>query len=306
MTARGFTLATILFALLLLGAVVTGAYMAAYQSVRSGRLAQGETATRLAAAGALARAVSAWDVTLDSLGVGNSAVRVTRAGAIVESLSVRRTSENIFALSASAHDTALGARRALLAFATALPIMVRPKALLRLRHPPSAGLTALADSADRAPAGWNCTHLRDTVTTVTVQSMTHDSVFFRFGTTWDWARLSGWIQSLPTGGDSLAWRFESSSATLNGERFTGVLVVDGDLILRQSELIGIVIVRGAIHLEWPGAAISGAIIADEIVHDSLVPSGNIRLQYSSCAVRLAGRSRAPARALRGVAPADLF
>lgn len=294
----GFTLPTVLFALLLLAAVVSGAYVAALQSVRFGRLALSETTVRLAASSRMARALGTWDVSWDSLRVGSASMTTHVSGAIVETLQVRRTGTNVFAVASSARDSVFGGRRQLLGFARLDPLSMHPAAAVRVRVPLDPALRATIDSIDRV-----CS---DTVTTVTLQSSADDSLFYRFGTTWDWPRLVSWIQGLPAGGDSLEWRFEPAGASLIGASFSGVLVVDGDLVLQQSKVSGIVIVRGAIRLKWPGAAISGVVVADAITLDAPATASAVRIDYSSCAVHLAGRSRAPARGLPGVPPADVF
>ena len=305
---RGFVLPTVLFGLLLLAGVVTGAYVAAFQSVRSSREAGAEARTRAAAAGAIAEVLARWDAArFDSLRIGSSdsLTSVDIEGRSV--LEVRRTSDNGFTLAARVRDSLTRAERGLLSFAKLKVLAPAPVAVVRLRSAPADELAARFNGSDTPPPSWMCPPAGPNITTLTIQSYVTDADYWVLGGGWTWSSLANWASTLPAGGDSLPWRFQSGDLALSGERFTGVLVVDGNLTLRGgASIIGIVIVRGAIIVEWLGAAISGRVVAHEIRLASGVNPSSFQVVHSSCALRLAGRSRAPAKPLPGVAWADLF
>ena len=306
MRARGFVLATVLFTLLLLGAVITGAWIAAFQSVKSARQAQGEVQLRLRAASAIAATWAEWNsAAFDSLSIGNSIVR-PGGGAIIESLTVRRVGQAIFAIRASAADTVAAIERALLAFGRADPLELRPRAAARVRDDPVPMLAMRISGVDSAPAGWACPIPVDTVASLLIQSSSTDSSFWRFGRSWDWVRLASWSAAAAGTGDSLPWLFHAGDLVLENRRFTGVIIADGNVTLRQSTVIGLVIARGAIRFEWLGGAILGGVVADRIELSTATQPANVRLAYSSCAADLAGRSRAPVRPIPGVPPADVY
>lgn len=305
---RGFVLPTVLFGLLLLAGVVTGAWVAAFQSVRSSREAGAEARTRAAAAGAIAEVLARWNAArFDSLRIG-SADSISSADIESRSvLEVRRISHNGFTLASRTRDSLTRAERGLLSFARLKIVAPAPVAVVRLRTAPAEELGARIDGSDTPPASWSCPTAGGPITTLTVQLYISDADYWQLGGGWTWSALASWVSSLPAGGDSLPWRFQAGDLVLSGERFTGVLVVDGNLTLRGgASVVGIVIVRGAIIVEWLGAAISGRVVAHEIRLASGVNPSSFQIVHSSCALHLAGRSRAPARPLPGVAWADLF
>lgn len=305
---RGFVLPTVLFGLLLLAGVVTGAYVAAFQSVRSSREAGAEARTRAAAAGAIAEVLARWDAArFDSLRIGSSDSLTSVSIESHSVLEVRRTSDNGFLLAARVRDSLTHAERGLLSFAILRSLSPAPLAVVRLRSAPADELADRISGSDMPPATWTCLPPGPDIATLTVQSYVSDADYWQLGGGWSWSSLASWASSLPAGGDSLRWRFQSGDLVLSGERFTGVLVVDGNLTLGGgTSIIGIVIVRGAIIVEWLGAAISGRVVADEIRLASGANPSSFQAVHSSCAVRLAGRSRAPAKPLPGVAWADIF
>jgi hypothetical protein len=71
-----------------------------------------------------------------------------------------------------------------------------------------------------------------------------------------------------------------------GNRGQGVLLVDGDLKLTGGfEWVGLIIVRGKIHISGNGNKITGAILAEGAnVSSSGAVSGDVDVQYSSCAI----------------------
>jgi hypothetical protein len=71
-----------------------------------------------------------------------------------------------------------------------------------------------------------------------------------------------------------------------GNRGQGVLLVDGDLKMTGGfEWVGLIIVRGKIHISGNGNKITGAILAEGAdVTSSGAVSGDVDVQYSRCAI----------------------
>lgn len=303
MRGRGFVLPAMLFGLLLLSAIVVGAFFAAWQSVRLARAAAGEHAARLAAAGAIADQFASWDATLDSLPAG-SAVAIPIPGGT--SLRVERASLNIFSLVAAARDSLSGATRSLQAVGRLKPLLLRPAATARLREDPGT-LTPSIGGTDTNPPGWNCAGAPYSITPVTIQLYDTNNTFYVMPEGWTWSTLVQWVTALPPGGDSLPWIVTAADTVLAGGRFTGVLIVNGDVVLRGgAEVVGAIIARGSIAFEGLGAAIFGAVVARALAVSPGTPASAARVDFSSCALRLAGRSRAPVLPLPGLPFADYY
>lgn len=298
MSRRGFALPAVLFGLLLLAAVVVGAWLAAWQSVVHAELAAAEARLRWRAGAALAEAVTGWDARLDSLSPGSAArlsplARVTRTGL------------NTFVVVSDTAD-GRGARAALRDLLRLRPLFLDGRAVARLQLGPGA-LAAQVEGRDTPPAGWTCPATTDSITTVTIQLSDTSSRGPGIGSGWTWQSLVGWTMSLPAGGDSLPWRFVAGDTTLAGSRFTGVLVVGGSVTLRSgAEVIGLVIASGSIVFEGLGGAISGQVVARDLQLSPGTLLGAASIIYSSCAVRAVARSRAPVRTLPGIPPSDVY
>ena len=286
MRTRGFALPTVLFGLLLLASIVIGAWFAAWQALAHSRLADVEAKLRLEASAELAERIAGWDATLDSLHPGNTALG--------SSVSVSRTGLNTFALVASRSDAVSGASQRLRDFVRLHPVLFKPAAVVIAEVEPTSLLSRIQGS-DACAA-------KPSITTVSVQLL--DSNLLQSG--WSLASLQTWISGIPTGGDSLPWRWADSDTTLGGGRFTGLFFAAGNVTIRGgTELQGLVVARGSIVFEGLGGAIIGQVAARRIELSPGTPASAASIIYSSCAALAAGRSRAPVRPFPGVPPSDL-
>jgi hypothetical protein len=298
MSRRGFALPAVLFGLLLLAAVVIGAWVAAWQSVRHSRLAESEARLRLRVSADLARQVALWDATVDSLAAGAQTVA---AGGVA----ITRTGPNTFMLTASVADSLLGSRQTLRDFVRLRPVVLAPAAAVRLQFDPGP-LGSRISGRDSVPPGWSCATVTDSITTLTIQLSDSTASGPAIGGSWTRQKLAAWIQSLPPGGDSLGWRYVAGDTTLAGGRYVGLLMAEGNVTLRSGAVVvGLVISRGAIVFEGLGGAIFGQVVARTLELSAGTVAGAAAVSYSGCAAAAAGRSRAPVRPFPGVPPSDV-
>jgi hypothetical protein len=278
---RGFVLATVLFALVLLSAVAAVAFFAALQEMRIGRNAAGDAAARGAAAAALATAVAAWDpVTHGALRPGDHATLAGVPGAGVEAW---RLSEPLVLLRATVPAGAGG--RGLEAVVRLTGLDLQPVAALRARSA-DALVASLVSGADQAPPGWRCPPA-DSAASLLLWPGAADSAFLRLGTM-DWTALGAWVASRPLGTDSVHAVLVGGDSTLDGGRFVGILLVQGDLVLRGgAEVNGVLLVRGTLRFDLGGGAVHGVAIASQAVVAQSVAPYQVTVQYSACAAGLA-------------------
>ena len=92
----------------------------------------------------------------------------------------------------------------------------------------------------------------------------------------------------------------STTAFAAGNRGQGTLLVDGDLRLTGGfEWVGLIIVRGQLHISGNGNKISGAVLAEGAsVTSSGAVSGDVSISYSACAVEKAVGGATLAQPLR--------
>ena len=288
---RGFILVAVLFALVLLTALASGGFFEALQEMRIGRNVAAEVVLRSAAESGIAAALASWDPRASGALPVGGAVQLPGAApsAITGAVEVRRLTERLLLVRSSASDIQGTTRVALMVARLAAPELAA--AAVRARVADAATL-ARADGIDRNPTGWGCPPAADTVRGLVLEPGASDSAFFRFGPM-DWASLVAWAQAVPQGGDSLAVVYHSGDTALAGVHWTGTLVVDGDLVLRSgAEVVGLVIVRGALRIAAGGAAVRGAVVASQVVVDQSVNQQQVTLGYSSCSASRAALSRA--------------
>ena len=282
MRRRGFILMAVLFALVLLLALASAGFFAAWQEVRIGRNTAAQATLRGAATSGIALALANWDpAVLQGIGVITTLPSNAPAG-ILASLEVRQLNGRLVLFRSSASDSAGSSQSVLLVARLTGPEIV-PSAALRARaiHPLAR---SRADGTDRTPPGWNCPAPSGAVSAAIVQPGASDSAFFQFGPM-DWAALVTWARAVPPGGDSLGVAFAAQDTTLAGGRTLGLLVVGGDLVLRGgAEVVGAVLVRGRLLFEVGGAAVYGGVVASQVIVAQGVTPQSITLQWSSCSV----------------------
>ena len=301
---RGFALAAVLFALTVLGVLASTAMFAALGDVRSSGSGRDLVRARAAAGSALAAVIASWDPrAMDSLTVGAS-LDVPAPMMPGVSVAARVTRLNLGLFLVRAAVSGLQGAGIELFQVVRLDAVELPAAAVRV-HSVDASLRSRFDGVDRVPPGWTCAAPSDTVPAL-VETAQPDSLLFRFGSR-SWADLVAWASSVPPGGDSLAVRFEPGSLDLRGGRAVGVLVVGGDLTLEAgAELVGLVLVRGSVHLGVGGGSVTGSLVASQLVADTGFSMVGPVVVYSSCVVAASGHSRAPAEALKGLRPAVFY
>ncbi len=303
---RGFILIAVIFALVLLAALVAGGFFATLQDLRAGRNASAQLRDRLAAKAALASLINDWDPrVLDSLSIGRSLVTRTTpvAGASVI-VTTRRLSDRMFLVRASATDSS-GVTQSLLSLARLRAIDLLPLAAVRARSVDPALLASIS-GMDQSPAGWSCPAAADTIAPVLEQPGASDSAFLQFGA-WSWAQIVSWISSIPAGGDSVAVYYAPGDLAISGARQLGLTVVEGNLTLTGgAELDGVVLVKGAVRFGTGGATISGALVASQVIAISGFIPARPMVSFSSCASLAAILSRASPELLQGMGMAFAY
>ncbi len=280
---RGVVLIGVLFGLVALAAIAGALGFVALQESRLG-------ANRLAAARA---AEAARGVAVSALAGYHPVVAQGLApGATAPALGarLRRLGRASWAYEATSTDPARIAERRVALLARADPPLLAAAAFVSTARPaPGVAL----DSVDAGPPGWSCTAEESpTITTSSIQLLPSDSALWVFGP-WNWPRLVAWA-ALGWTSDSLAIRYAAGGVTMTGGRFLGVLVVDGDLVLRaNAQLIGVAFVRDRIVAEGLGGAVFGVAVARGAELGALAAPGSLRLAFSSCAAGLVTRALAP-------------
>ena len=297
---RGFILVAVVFALVLLAALVAGGFFATLQDLRAGRNASAELRDRLAAKAGIASLISGWDPrVLNDLSIGASWSSTTSpvAGTSVIT-TARKLSDRLFLLRASATDST-GVTQSLETLARQRTIELLPLAAVRARFVDSA-LVGLFSGVDRSPAGWSCPPVADTIAPLMTQPGASDSAFFQFGS-WSWAQIVSWIGSVPPGGDSLPVVYSRGDFAISGSRVLGLVVVEGDLALSGgAELDGVALVRGSLRFGPGGVTVRGAVIASQVIGISGFISSSTVVSWSSCAALAAILSRAAPGLLQGM------
>lgn len=303
--ARGFALVFTIFALVLIAALVTGAFFAAEQELRVAR--NGADAQRaLAAAEAAADlAISDWDGSLNTMTVGDSeTVGVTLpAGSSPAGATVLRLNAQLFLVRATGGDPAAGTSRSVGRLARLDLPGLAVNAVVSILTPADPGAASTIDGTDRDPPGWVCDTLqRDTVPEVTVGP-------------WpvDWDSLAALAR---TAVDPVAVQAELGAGrplilargdvSLTGGGGRGLLLVDGDLTIQGGfELDGVVVVRGTLTMTGSAGTIRGAVVAAAL-RTSSASTGAAALGYSSCAVSRALEAAAVVRPIGRRGWAQLF
>lgn len=296
---RGFVLVAVLFALVLLSALASGGFFEALQELRIGRNAAEDVELQLAAESGIAAALVSWDLrATGALDVG-TALKLPGAAppGITGGVEVRRLNDRLLLLRSSAAD-AQGTTRIVEQVARLNGPELTPAAVRTRSADPA--VTSRADGTDRNPASWSCRSVSGVAPGVMLEPGASDSAFFRFGTM-DWAALAAWASSVPSGGDSLQVVYRQGDTTLDAGRWIGTLVVDGNLVLRSgAQVVGLVIVRGALSIDLGGAVVLGSVVASQVIISQSVTLHDVVLGYSSCSATRAALSRAIPTPLRGV------
>lgn len=297
MTRRGFALAAVLFALVLLAAASAAGFFASLQDARAGRNAVSLVRADAAASSSIASIIAGWDPRImNVLLPGEASVpSVTPIPGVGLDPLVRRLGERLFLIRVAA--THADASRTSMAIVRLRGLEVE-RAAARVRHVDPV-LAPFISGVDAAPPGWSCPATSDTIPAVLVQPGASDSVLFRFGDR-DWARMVAWVTAVAPGGDSLPLRYEPGSVAIAGSRVLGLMIVEGDLTLSMgAQVVGTALVRGSLILE-AGGTVHGAVVASQLVAGTGFMASGPVVSYSSCVVLRTGLSRALPEPLPGL------
>lgn len=306
MRRRGFALALVLFALLLLSALAAAALFAALQESRIGRGAAGSLRASWTAQRAVVRAVAAWDpAAYDSLTPG-AALRLDPGSDSLIDVEVRRLSAELFLVRALGRDMGSGAERQSALIVRADVPWMGAAAAVRARSV-AADVTSFVSGADVAPDGWTCGGAGAPAVAVDLQPAATDSQLFSFGS-WSWERLVDWAAGISGSGagDSITVVLAPAALTLTGGRFLGLLVVDGDLVLRGgAQIVGMALVKGRLVFDGAGGRVVGGVVAGSLELGPGALPGSGAVAFSRCAEEAALLARAPVQPLPKRALADL-
>lgn len=324
---RGFAIVATLFALVIVAALVTGAFFAAEQELRVARNGRDSQRALSAAEAALSVAVAGWDgARLNGLAAGDSAVVAVASpqGAGATGATVVRLNEQLFLVRATGRGPGDIAQRTLGLVVRLIPPPAAFRAAVTVLVPTGPEVSGDIDGVDRDPSGWSCEAApRDPLPGVVVDSgsVDWDALVALARTIYEPAQLAGPIAGVAPVGDAATcdktapnnWGepgrpasvggctayfptiYVRGDLTLAGGRGQGLLVVEGDLTLEGGfEFDGAIIVRGSLSVVGSGATVRGAVVARLIRAGSEVAPGGVSFGYSSCAVRraLAAGSRA--------------
>ena len=303
---RGFALVSTLFALVLVGALVGGAFFAALQELRVARNEGDAQRARAAAESAADLAIAGWDGSrLNAMPAGDSQpVSVALlSGASPAFVTVVRLNRQIFLVRATGGEPAAGTSSSVGRVVRLDMPRLAMRAAISVLTPADPAAAAIADGADRDPPGWTCdAGPRDTVPGIQVGPwpLDWDSLAALARTAVDPAAVQA---ELGAGRPLVLVR---GDVTLTGGRGGGLLLVDGDLTIQGGfEFDGVVVVRGALTMTGSAGTIRGAVAAEGLRAGGASP-GAALLGYSSCALSRALEAAARVRPLARRGWAQLY
>jgi hypothetical protein len=156
---RGFALAGAVFALVIIAALVAGAFFAARQELSVGRNTQTFQRAFDAAEAGLDNTIATWNVgTLNSIAIGDS---TTLGGTLPNNggsyrAVVRRLNDELFLIRSVGQDPSGGAQRSLAALTRLQRIEMDFNASLTTRGDLKIGGSSFIDGVDQNPTGWSC------------------------------------------------------------------------------------------------------------------------------------------------------
>lgn len=214
---RGFALVAAVFGLVIIAALVTGAFFAARQEMSVGRSSQGFQRAFGAAEAGLNNTIVQWNTgAWNALAVGDSASVSDTLPSNTGSYAgvVRRLNNELFVIRSVGQDPTGATQRTLAALVRLQLVQVNFNASLITRGSVRIGGSSFIDGVDQNPTGWSCpSGALDTLAGITTQDSTlidfsgcsgltcvrgdpkinqdptiNDSTFFKFGDL-DWNEL---------------------------------------------------------------------------------------------------------------------
>ncbi len=285
---RGFVLAVVSFALVVLSAVAAGAFFAAVWAIRSGGRRLDDVRARLLAETAGAGAVASWlDAKLDTVAVGSARTWTAAAGPGEVTLAVSRTGIGAASVVALARAGAIE-RRVGWWLAPQLPFRARAAVMVEAGIDPD--LEAAVVTTPGGPPGWAC----NSADPLSLSNLYRDSIT----SVWEhavggWEGLASWAGRAAGRGDSLPVRLVIGDTVLSGGNEHGVLLVEGVLWLRAGvRFTGFLAARGAIRFGAGGASVVGAVASPSVELDGAAAQ-EVEIVGSACAVHVALAAHAP-------------
>jgi len=170
---RGFALVAAVFALVIITGLVTGAFFAARQEMRTGRSSQSYQRAFAAAEAGLNSTITQWNTgTWNTLLVGDSATvsGTLPSGGGTYGGTVRRLNNELFIIRTLGQDPAGTSQRTLATLVRLAVINMNFTASLETRNSVKLGGSSLIDGRNTPPPGWACPTARDTVPGVLINT----------------------------------------------------------------------------------------------------------------------------------------
>ncbi len=315
MTRRGFALAAVLFALVVIGALVGGMFFASLEGIRASRgVAAGERALAAAERGADS-VMSVWDrsrtARLAAGDVDSVTLRLDDGGATVWVTRLDDATFWIVSAGWSGGATAAdAATRRINLLARLTTIDPRPPAALVTAFGATVEGTARVSGIDGAPDGWGA-RCGDTLTEPVGGIASPDPSAMVSAVIANPGALEGApaVRAALAAADSgvspamggAAWRALALDADTVPAAGAGVLLVDGDLdLVGPYRFDGLIVVRGTLRTVGNGVRVHGAVFAQRAVLGvgSSEAWGGAQIQYSRCALEQARNAMRPHREWR--------
>jgi len=298
---RGFVFVAVAAALVLMSALMAGAFFYALQEERLGRSGQATVRALAAAEAGTAAALAQWTPSRegallpgDALAVGVSLPQ----GAGSVSATVTAWGERFMLIRSRGTDpTGSAAREVAVLVRLALPAALTPAALT-LSEASTMDLAERVDASDYRRAEWRC---QDPPTEV-------PAVVSPWPEPWsDWDSLRARAATgsvLPDAQHPVV--LVPGDLNLVGGSGTGILLVDGNATLAGGAMLtGLLLVSGRLEFRGIGGTVTGAARAGSIAADPTALAGDPLVKWSSCAVLRARRAAARPMPARGWSWVDL-
>jgi len=328
--SRGIALPLAVFALVVVGALVAGAFFVARQEQGLGRNSVKLQQAFAAAEAGAQRTVADWNTDLFNVLVAGETASIggSLGAAGWYRGTVRRLNAQLFLVRAEGFSGDSTARQHVGLLVRLRPLEISLPAALAIQSPTWAGGPSRVDGTDTPPPGWDCDPLGPSVPGVLAGAA--DSLLTTFGdvsfdglaalatktlaggrllvepalmgATCDRAESGNWGSPLdpagPCGGYfPLIW--SEGPLTLTGGTGQGVLVVNGDLEVGGGfQFAGPVIVRGILRISGAGGQFWGGVVAANADLDPNAVLGNAVISYSRCALSRALTAGAAGALLR--------
>jgi hypothetical protein len=298
---RGFVFAAVAAVLVLLSALLAGAFFYALQEERLGRSGQATVRALAASEAGAAAAIAQWSPAREGALLPGDALGVTvnlPEGAGSASATVTAWGERIMLVRSRGTDpTASAAREVAVLVRLALPAVLTPAALA-VTAAATMDLADHVDSSDYRLTDWRC---QEPPTDV-------PAALSPWPEPWsDWDSLAARAVTGPVLPDAQHPVIRvPGDLDLVGGSGTGILLVEGDATIAGGAMVtGLLLVRGGLEFRGTGGLVIGAVRAGAIAAQPTALAGGPLVKWSSCAVLRARRAAARPVLVRGWSWVDL-